>query len=99
LEFLRRQGLNFKSAPQEKVSTIFAGKKFVITGTLSKPRPSFEVQIRSLGGDVSSAISARTHYLLAGEDAGSKLEKARKLGVTVLDEAAFERLALEGYDH
>jgi len=99
LEFLRRQGLNFKSAPQEKVSTIFVGKKFVITGTLSKPRPSFEVQIRSLGGDVSSAISARTHYLLAGEDAGSKLEKARKLGVTVLDEAAFERLALEGYDH
>jgi DNA ligase (NAD+) len=70
-----------------------AGKTFVITGTLSKPRPEFEERIKSLGGKVSGSVSKKTDYLLCGDEAGSKLDKAKELGVKVLDEAAFEKLA------
>lgn len=90
---LREHGLNFKSVKQEVRSTVLSGKKFVITGTLSRPRPSFEADIRALGGEISGSVSAKTDYVLAGEDAGSKLEKARKLGVKVIDEKEFEKLA------
>jgi DNA ligase (NAD+) len=69
------------------------GKSFVITGTLSRPRPEFEARIRALGGRVAGSVSARTDYLLAGDEAGSKLDKARALGVAVLNEGEFERLA------
>lgn len=70
-----------------------AGKTFVITGTLSRPREEFAEQIRALGGKVSGSVSKSTDYLLAGEEAGSKLSKARELGVAVIDEAAFLALA------
>ena len=69
-----------------------AGKTFVITGTLSKPRPDFKKQIESLGGKVSGSVSKNTDYLLAGEAAGSKLAKAEELDVTVLDEEALAAL-------
>lgn len=65
------------------------GKTFVITGTLSVPREDFTARIEALGGKVSGSVSKNTHYLLAGEGGGSKLEKALALGVPVLDEAAF----------
>lgn len=68
------------------------GKTFVITGTLSQPRESFKKRIEELGGKVSGSVSSKTTYLLAGSDAGSKLENARKLGVAILDEAQFEAL-------
>ena len=70
----------------------FAGTTWVITGTLSQPRDHFKDLIQSKGGKVSGAISAKTSYLLAGEKAGSKLAKAEKLGVAVLDEAGFEEM-------
>jgi DNA ligase (NAD+) len=69
-----------------------AGKTFVITGTLSKPREAFEALIKDHGGKVSSSVSKKTNYVLAGESPGSKLEKARTLGVTVLTEAEFDQL-------
>ena len=67
-------------------SNILEGKTFVITGSLSNPRKYFKDLIESNGGNVSSAISSRTDYLLAGEKAGSKLTKANSLGVAVLNE-------------
>ncbi len=66
-----------------------AGMTFVVTGTLSMPRDEVKDIIRSLGGDVSESVSSKTTYLVAGENAGSKLEKAQKLGVKVLDEKEF----------
>ncbi len=67
-------------------SNILQGKTFVITGSLSKARKHFKDLIELNGGNVSSAISSRTDYLLAGENAGSKLDKATSLGVEVLNE-------------
>jgi DNA ligase (NAD+) len=66
-----------------------SGTTWVLTGALSKPREEFAELIRSHGGKVSGSVSAKTSYVLAGEDAGSKLEKATKLGVKVLSEADF----------
>lgn len=68
------------------------GKSFVITGTLSQSRGHFKSIIENAGGKVSSSVSKKTDYLLAGEAAGSKLTKAESLGVTVLDEDAFNDL-------
>lgn len=70
-----------------------SGKSFVITGTLSSmSRDEAKEKIRMLGGDTSESVSAKTNYLVAGESAGSKLEKAEKLGVQVLNEKAFQKL-------
>ena len=80
-----------KSALQSSDSAI-AGKTFVITGTLSKPRPDFKKLIEANGGKVSGSVSAKTDYLLAGEKAGSKRSKAESLGITVLDEQSFASL-------
>ena len=68
------------------------GKTFVLTGALSEPREVFEEMIRLAGGKTSGSISKKTHYLVAGEDAGSKLTKAGELGVKVLDEAGLSAL-------
>ena len=85
---------NYAPKPSEVDTSALSlsGKTFVITGTLSQPRPAFKKQIETLGGKVSGSISKNTDYLLAGEKAGSKAEKAEKLGVTVLDEDAFSEL-------
>jgi DNA ligase (NAD+) len=73
---------------------VFAGKTFVLTGTLPKrSRADAEVVIKERGGKVSGSVSKVTSYVLAGEEAGSKLEKAKQLGIPVIDEAEFERLA------
>jgi len=68
----------------------FSNTTWVLTGTLSAPRETFAERIRLLGGTVSGSVSAKTSFLLAGDAAGSKLAKAEKLGVPVLDESAFE---------
>ncbi|MBS4240894.1 NAD-dependent DNA ligase LigA [Campylobacter vulpis] len=72
---------------------IFYEKTFVITGTLSRPREEFKALIERLGGKISSSVSKKTHFVLFGEEAGSKLEKAKKLGVRCIDEAEFNALA------
>jgi DNA ligase (NAD+) len=76
----------------------FASKTFVLTGTLPKrTRADAEAIIKERGGKVSGSVSKMTSYVLAGEDAGSKLEKAKKLGIPIIGEAEFERLAeIEG---
>jgi DNA ligase (NAD+) len=65
------------------------GKSFVLTGSLSMARDEAKDRIRELGGDVSESVSAKTSYLVAGESAGSKLAKAQKLGVKILNEKEF----------
>ncbi|QDV34060.1 NAD-dependent DNA ligase LigA [Tautonia plasticadhaerens] len=71
-----------------------AGKTFVITGTLPhRSRPEAEALIKRAGGKVTGSVSKNTSYLLAGAEAGSKLEKARQMNITVIDEAELERLA------
>jgi DNA ligase (NAD+) len=96
LQRLRKAGLNFESSLyQERAAStgLLAEKTFVLTGTLpTLTREQATAQIESLGGKVSSSVSRKTDYVLAGADAGSKLEKARKLGVTVIDEAEFQHL-------
>jgi DNA ligase (NAD+) len=69
------------------------GKTLVVTGTLERySRDEAEAAIRAAGGRASSSVSKKTDWLVAGSDAGSKLEKARKLGVAIVDEPAFTRL-------
>ncbi len=83
---------NFAPKPAEAPKLPFTGKTFVITGTLSLDRDHFKTIIEQNGGKVSSSVSKKTDYLLAGEAAGSKLDKAKELGVQILDEPAFEAL-------
>jgi DNA ligase (NAD+) len=72
---------------------IFEGKIFVLTGTLpTLQRSEAERLIEDYGGKVSGSVSKKTDYLLAGEEAGSKLEKARTLGVRILSEEEFRAL-------
>ena len=80
-----------KSQNNSKDSQI-AGKTFVITGTLTKPRPEFKKLVEQAGGKVSGSISSKTDYLLAGEKAGSKKTKAEKLNVKILDEESFNSM-------
>lgn len=72
----------------------FEGLTFVITGTLSKSRDDFKARIEALGAKTAGSVSKKTSYVLAGTDAGSKLDKAKELGVSVLDEQALEALIL-----
>jgi DNA ligase (NAD+) len=78
-------------APGEAVGPL-TGKVFVITGTLSRPRDAFKAELEALGAKVTGSVSRNTDYLLAGSEAGSKLQKAESLGVTVLDEAQLRQL-------
>lgn len=95
LDRLRQAGLNFESSlfNAAAASGPLAGKTFVLTGTLpTMSREQASAKIESLGGKVSSSVSKKTDFVLAGEEAGSKLEKAQKLGVTILDEAGFLKM-------
>jgi DNA ligase (NAD+) len=75
-----------------------AGLSFVITGTLSRPRRSFEEMIEVHGGRVADSISTKVTYLLCGGSPGSKLERAKKLGVIVIGEADFEKLLKDSFE-
>ncbi len=100
IERLRRSGLKFADDATATPSSAqpFGGKVFVITGTLSgMSRDEAKAAIQSLGGKVTSSVSAKTDYLLAGEKAGSKLQKARQLDVTVVDLAQLQELAGEDW--
>ncbi len=91
LEALRAAGVE-PAAPAVS-GTVFSGKTFVLTGTLpTLSREAATAMIEAAGGKVSGSVSRKTHYVLAGDDAGSKLEKAKSLGVLVIDEAELKRL-------
>lgn len=75
-------------------SELFKGKTFVITGSLSQTRDYFEKLIKQNGGKTSSSVSKKTSYVLAGENAGSKYDKAEALGVEIISEEGFDRLFL-----
>lgn len=81
-----------KIQTQTPQTSQISNKTFVLTGTLSAPRQSFKERIEALGGRVSSAISSSTDFLLCGQNAGSKLNKAKELGVEILNEAQFNAL-------
>jgi NAD-dependent DNA ligase len=95
IERLRAAGLNFRSElfqPQAKAEP-FAGKTFVLTGTLpTLTREEAAAKIESLGGKVSGSVSKKTDFVVAGEEAGSKLDKAQKLGVKIIDEKEFLKM-------
>ncbi|OGL62363.1 hypothetical protein A3C09_02915 [Candidatus Uhrbacteria bacterium RIFCSPHIGHO2_02_FULL_47_44] len=83
-------GVEVEPVVKLKTSAAFDGKTFVITGTLSRMgRDEAKEKIRSLGGKASGSVSKKTDYVIAGEEAGSKLDEALKLGVKVLSEDAF----------
>lgn len=87
---LRSAGLQFVGERGDKTALVAAlvGKSFVVTGTLpTLKRDQVKTMIRNAGGKVSESVSKKTDYLVVGEDAGSKLEKARSLGVTTLTES------------
>jgi len=89
---LEKAGLAFKGKKKER-GTKLTGKTFVLTGTLSKyTRDEAKKMIEDAGGRVSGSVSKKTDYVVAGTDAGSKLDKAKELGVPVIDEAAMEKL-------
>jgi DNA ligase (NAD+) len=93
IEALKKHGLNFgESDRRDTQSQALRGTSWVITGTLSEPREIFEELIRRAGGRVTSSVSKKTSYLLVGKDAGSKLEKARQLGIEIVEEEAFRKM-------
>ncbi|MCA1730980.1 MAG: NAD-dependent DNA ligase LigA, partial [Actinobacteria bacterium] len=89
---LMAAGLSFEREATGPSEGPLAGKRIVITGTLSRPRGYFVEKLEEAGGTFTSSVSKNTDYVLAGEEAGSKLERAESLGVPVLSEAAFEEL-------
>jgi DNA ligase (NAD+) len=94
-DLVKRLGkyLNFKGEKKQR-GTALAGKTFVITGTLANySREAAKKLVEDAGGKVSSAVSKKTDYVIAGEDPGSKLDKARELGIQVIDEKEMEQLA------
>jgi DNA ligase (NAD+) len=92
VERLREAGLTLTGKKKER-GTKLAGKTFVLTGTLAHfTRDEAKKMIEDAGGKVTGSVSKKTDYVVAGADAGSKLEKAKELGVSVIDEKEMEKL-------
>ncbi len=90
IEKLKQAGLNMNAFKEENSDNRFDGKTFVLTGGLQNyTRDEASEIIEKLGGKTSSSVSKKTDYVLAGEDAGSKLKKAQELGVTIISEEEF----------
>ncbi|NPV69436.1 MAG: NAD-dependent DNA ligase LigA [Firmicutes bacterium] len=97
LRKLEAAGVRMRDEPKIARSTPLAGKRFVVTGTLeTMKRSDVERLIRELGGEVQSGVGKSTDYLVAGENPGSKLDKARELGTTILSEMEFLAMAGRG---
>ena len=94
LERLKKSGVNMKSLKEVKDNR-FAGMTFVLTGTLpTYTRNEAAEIIESFGGKTSSSVSKKTSFVLAGDEAGSKLDKANKLGIRVINEDEFREMIL-----
>ncbi len=94
IEKLRAAGVNFTAQEADESDLRFAGKTFVLTGTLpTYKREEAKEIIERMGGKVSGSVSKKTDFVLAGAEAGSKLDKANALGVTVIDEEKFKQMA------
>jgi len=91
---LRKAGLRLSSEPKVIApnDSKIKGTTWVLTGTLSKPREEIAEEIVRHGGKVSGSVSKKTSFVLAGEEAGSKLAKAKKLGIQIVEEAEFRKL-------
>jgi DNA ligase (NAD+) len=93
VERLAAAGVNMKGVKRELKDTRFAGMTFVFTGTLAnRSREEAEALVASHGGKAGGSVSKKTNYVVVGDDPGSKLDKAKTLGVEILNEAAFEKL-------
>ena len=93
IQRLKQAGVNMEYQEEVAEDNRFEGKTFVLTGTLGKyTRGEASNIIEKFGGKTSSSVSKKTDYVLAGEEAGSKLTKAQNLGVTILSEEEFEEL-------
>ena len=93
IEKLKKAGVNFEAQTQEGADQRFEGQVFVLTGALEKySRKEAEDIIEKFGGKTSSSVSKKTNYVIAGEEAGSKLAKANELGVKVITEAEFDAM-------
>lgn len=96
LEQLKKLGLKFESETLETKTLPLSGKTVVLTGTLSSmTREQAAEKIEKLGGKIVSSVSKKTDYVLAGENAGSKLTKANELGIKILSEEDFEKILKE----
>ncbi|HWG86070.1 MAG TPA: NAD-dependent DNA ligase LigA [Deinococcales bacterium] len=91
VERLKAAGVNTRSQ-SAPVGDQLAGLSFVLTGALSRPRGEVQARLESMGARVTGSVTKKTSYLVAGDDAGSKLDRARELKVPVLDEAGLEEL-------
>ena len=97
IQKLKAGGVNTEAKEEENIDNRFEGKTFVLTGTLENyTRGEVSNLIEKFGGKTASAVSKKTDYVLAGEEAGSKLTKAQNLGVTILTEAEFQEMATLG---
>lgn len=94
---LKSAGINFIGTPKKK-SSLLEGKTFVLTGTLTQfTREEASSRVLELGGKISSSVSKKTNFVVAGESPGSKLDKAQQLGVKILNEQQFTELLSNGY--
>ena len=90
---LKKSGVNMKAIEDENADNRFEGKTFVLTGSLEKyTRQEASDIIEKFGGKVSGSVSKKTSYVLAGEEAGSKLKKAQNLGIAIISEEQFEEM-------
>ena len=93
LEKLERAGVEIKAERPKTGNLKLEGMTFVLTGSLSSlDRDEAKAKIRELGGDVSESVSKKTSYVVIGSEPGSKFEKAKELGVRILDEKEFRKL-------
>ena len=92
-----KAGVALVDAPKEKLKQTLAGLTIVVTGSLNDfTRDGASEAITSRGGKASSSVSAKTDFVVSGDSAGSKLDKAQELGITILDEAGFKKLLEKG---
>jgi len=97
IERLQAVGVRMTEVTAPGVKKILAGKTFVLTGALpAMSRDEAKATITRLGGRVTSSVSKKTNYVVVGTDPGSKYDDARRLGIPILDEAAFKKLIAGG---